>query len=69
MRDQDMADVDVSSPNAWERESDAHYEDLKNREREEARTGTVNEDPSRPRSKGGRLSEQNVKLWLSIVCV
>lgn len=68
MRDQDMADVDVTSPGVWERESDAHYEDLKAREAEEAATGIINtDDPPRPRATGGRLSEQNLKIWLSIV--
>ncbi|KAL0072358.1 hypothetical protein AAF712_000121 [Marasmius tenuissimus] len=67
MRDQDMADVDVTSPGVWERDSDVHYEDLKRREAEEAATGIVNtETPPRPRSVGGRLTEQNLKLWLSV---
>ncbi|KAL0581882.1 hypothetical protein V5O48_000111 [Marasmius crinis-equi] len=67
MRDQDMADVDVTSPGVWERESDIHYEELKRREAEEQATGVVNtETPPRPRSKGGKLTEQNLKLWLSV---
>lgn len=69
MRDQDMADVDVTSPGVWERASDADFEQLKKRELEEEAAGIVNDDPNRPRSKGGRLTEQNVKLWLSIVCL
>lgn len=69
MRDQDMADVDVTSPGAWERESDAVFEDLKRRELEDEAKGLVTiDDPTRPRIKGGRLTEQNVKLWLSVVC-
>ncbi|KAF8161078.1 hypothetical protein B0H34DRAFT_795918 [Crassisporium funariophilum] len=67
MRDQDMADVDVTTPGAWERASDAFFEDLKQRELEDEAKGIVAvEGPSRPRIKGGRLTEQNVKLWLSI---
>ncbi|KAK0213054.1 hypothetical protein DFS33DRAFT_1249965 [Desarmillaria ectypa] len=67
MRDQDMADVDVTSPGMWERESDILYEELKRREEEEEVTGIVNVDePPRPRAKGGRLTEQNVKIWLSV---
>ncbi|KAK0242013.1 hypothetical protein EDD85DRAFT_919915 [Armillaria nabsnona] len=67
MRDQDMADVDVTSPGMWERESDVLYEELKRREEEEEVTGIVNVDePQRPRAKGGRLTEQNVKIWLSV---
>ena len=68
MRDQDMADVDVTSPGVWERASDAAFEELKQRELDDEANGTVTtDDPSRPRIKGGRLTEQNVKLWLSIV--
>ncbi|KAF8973288.1 hypothetical protein BDZ97DRAFT_1901048 [Flammula alnicola] len=66
MRDQDMADVDVSSPGAWERASDVLFEELKQRELEDEGNGVVIDNPSRPRVKGGRLTEQNVKLWLSI---
>ena len=68
MRDQDMADVDVTSPGAWDRSSDVAFEELKRREMEDEVNGIVVDDPSRPRIKGGRLTEQNVKLWLSIVC-
>ena len=68
MRDQDMADVDVTSPGVWERASDAAYEELKHKELNDEVNGIVPaDDPSRPRVKGGRLTEQNVKLWLSIV--
>ncbi|KAG6832031.1 hypothetical protein H0H87_003012 [Tephrocybe sp. NHM501043] len=67
MRDEDMADVDVTSPGIWERESDAAYEDLKRREEEDAAKGLLTIDNSqRPRYKGGRLTEQNLKLWLSV---
>ena len=70
MRDQDMADVDVTSPGVWERASDAAFEELKQRELDDEVNGIVTaDDPSRPRARGGRLTEQNVKLWLSIVSV
>jgi hypothetical protein len=68
MRDQDMADVDVTSPGVWERESDVQFEDLKRREQEEQAAGIISDDPSRPRVKGGMLTEQNLKIWLSVVC-
>lgn len=68
MRDQDMADVDVTSPGVWERDSDVQFEELKRREVEEEATGVVNtEGPPRPKSKGGKLTEPNLKLWLSVV--
>lgn len=67
MRDQDMADVDVTSPGAWERSSDALFEELKARELEDEANGVVVDNPTRPRIRGGLLSEQNVKVWLSIV--
>jgi len=67
MRDQDMADVDVTTPGVWERESDAAFEDLRRREEEDDAAGIVNTDPARPRVKGGRLTEPNIKLWLSVV--
>lgn len=68
MRDQDMADVDVTGPGVWERESDGLYEELVRREQEEEASGIVQpENTSRPRSKGGKLTEENLKIWLSIV--
>lgn len=67
MRDQEMADVNVTSPGAWERASDAAFEDLRRRELEDEARGIINNDPSRPRIRGGRLTEQNLRLWLSIV--
>lgn len=68
MRDQDMADVDVTTPGVWDRESDVLFEELKSREQEEEMTGIINvEEPPRPKSKGGKLTEQNIKIWLSIV--
>lgn len=68
MRDQDMADVDVTSPGAWERESDALYDDLLRREELEELAGLPPaENGSRPRARGQRLTEGNLKLWLSVV--
>ncbi|KIL66181.1 hypothetical protein M378DRAFT_403716 [Amanita muscaria Koide BX008] len=66
MRDQEMADVDVTSLGVWERESDILYEELKQREIEEEAKGSPSVDPSRPRAKGGRLTEQNLKQWLAL---
>ncbi|KAK7472546.1 hypothetical protein VKT23_000661 [Stygiomarasmius scandens] len=67
MRDQDMADVDVTSPGVWDRESDVFYEDLRRKEEEEERTGIIStEGPPRPKYKGGLLTEQNLKIWLSL---
>lgn len=67
MRDQEMADVDVTSPGVWDRASDAAFEELKRRELEDEVNGVISNDPSRPRLRGGRLTEQNLRLWLSIV--
>ena len=68
MRDQDMADVDVTSPGIWRRDSDADYEELLQRELEEEATGVPQlENSSRPRARGMGLTEENLKLWLSIV--
>lgn len=73
MRDQDMADVDVTGPGVWDRESDIHYRELVQKEAEEEVKKAANPDylpaidPNRPSTKGGRLTEQNLKLWLSLV--
>ena len=81
MRDQDMADVDVTSPGIWERESDIFYQELCRKEEEEEREREMNSsgsseahsrgmrsiDPHRPRAKGDRLTEQNLKVWLTMV--
>jgi len=67
MRDQDMADVDVTSADVWERASDVLFQELKQRELEDETNGVVVDNPTRPRIKGGRLTEQNIKLWLSVV--
>ncbi|KAH7098448.1 hypothetical protein BKA62DRAFT_622604 [Auriculariales sp. MPI-PUGE-AT-0066] len=86
MRDRDMADVDVTSPGVWTRPSDADYDDLVRREREEelAETGTMTTTERRSvaghssssghvsnsrlprgiRSRGGRLTEENVRKWI-----
>ncbi|KAI0821632.1 hypothetical protein BC628DRAFT_1412777 [Trametes gibbosa] len=68
MRDQDMADVDVTGPGVWERESDIMYDELCRREAEEdvSGRGSSSENHSRPRAKGGRLTEDNLRFWLSI---
>lgn len=66
MRDQDMADVDVTSPGIWERDSDTYYQDLVRSEEESVSNGTpIPED--RPRSTGDVLTETNLKLWLTMV--
>jgi hypothetical protein len=67
MRDQDMAGVDVTSPGVWARESDIHYEDLLRRELEEEAMGVSSQDSHWPKARGGRLTEPNLKLWLSLV--
>jgi len=76
MRDRDMADVDVTGEGAWERDSDVWYQDLVNREREEEFSRRSNANSSqestgsrrKPSAKGGRLTEENVKIWLTMVC-
>lgn len=67
MRDQDMIDIDVTSPGVWERDSDVRYEELLQREMEEEVTGMLTLDPARPKAKGGRLTEENLKIWLTMV--
>lgn len=67
MRDQDMADVDVTSPGIWERNSDVYYHDLI-RSEEEAISNGIPLPEDRPRSTGGdMLTEPNIKVWLSMV--
>lgn len=66
MRDQDMADVDVTSPGAWERDSDVYYSDLI-RSEDEAIANGIPLPEDRPRSTGDMLTETNLKLWLSMV--
>lgn len=68
MRDQDMADVDVTSPGAWERDSDIYYHDLI-RSEEEASSNGIPPSEDRPRSTGDMLTETNLKLWLTMVRV
>ena len=66
MRDQDMADVDVTSPGIWERDSDVYYQDLIRSEEDALSNGTpLPEDHSR--STGDMLTETNLKLWLTMV--
>ncbi|OBZ68020.1 hypothetical protein A0H81_11996 [Grifola frondosa] len=68
MRDQDMADVDVTGPGVWERESDVLYEELCRREAEEGTPGHASSEThsTRPKARGGRLTEENLRFWLSI---
>lgn len=67
MRDEEMADVDVTTPGVWERESDAHYEELLQRELEDEANGIViHPNPSRPKARGDRLSEKHIKVWVAI---
>ncbi|TFK53637.1 hypothetical protein OE88DRAFT_1265896 [Heliocybe sulcata] len=66
MRDQDMADVDVTSPGVWERESDIFYLELCEKEEQEEAAGVVNPDPTRPNSKGDFLTEHHLKIWISM---
>ena len=61
-----MAGVDVTSPGVWERASDSAFEELKQRELDDEQMGL---SQPMPWARGGRLTEQNVKLWLSIVSV
>lgn len=70
MRDQDMADVDVTGPGVWERESDVQYEELVRREQEEGTSEGLSSEShrsNRPRARGGKLTEPNLKIWLSMV--
>jgi hypothetical protein len=67
MRDQDMADVDVTSLGIWARESDVHYDELLRRELEEEAMAISPQEQQRPRARGGRLTEANLKLWLTLV--
>lgn len=61
-----MADVDVTSPGVWERDSDVHYDDLIRSEEDAILNGTpLPED--RPRSTGDMLTTTNLKLWLTMV--
>ena len=69
MRDQDMVDVDVTSPGIWSRESDVHYDELLRRELEEEAMAVSPQEQQRPRARGGRLTEANLKLWLTMVRV
>ncbi|QRV79524.1 hypothetical protein RhiJN_07539 [Ceratobasidium sp. AG-Ba] len=65
MRDRDMADVDVTSPGIWARESDVWYEELVRREEEEARTGTAPDTTVRRRTAahGMPLTSDNLRIW------
>ncbi|KAJ7072327.1 hypothetical protein C8F01DRAFT_972448 [Mycena amicta] len=65
MRDQDMIEVDVTSPGVWDRESDVMFEELLRREADDETNG-IPFDESRPRAHGGLLTEQNLRVWLSV---
>jgi len=65
-RDRDVADVDVTSPGIWERESDVHYNDLV-RSEEGALSSGVPIPEDRPRSIGAALTSTNLVLWLTVV--
>ena len=69
MRDQDMADVDVTSPGVWERESDVAYVDLLRREAEEEAAGLALApiESGVVRATGDLLTEHHLKIWLAIV--
>lgn len=76
MRDRDMADVDVTGSGVWERESDVWYNELVRKEEEEEVRARVeglpppSQNPNgkqRPRAKGGFLTEENLKVWLTLV--
>ena len=70
MRDQDMADVDVTSPGVWDSESDVQYEELLRRELEEGTSEGLSSEShrsNRPRARGGKLTEANLKVWLTMV--
>lgn len=67
MRDQDMADVDVTGPGVWERESDVAYAELLRRELDEEAAGVpMSLDPAVPRARGDLLTEHHLKIWLAI---
>ncbi|PVF99414.1 hypothetical protein CPB86DRAFT_825101 [Serendipita vermifera] len=77
MRDRDMADVVVVGPGIWDRESDVHLHELWAREDEEEKAWRERHAeelaipgnklrPPRRASKGHRLTEQNLKIWLTL---
>jgi len=61
-----MADVDVTSPGVWERDSDVYYSDLV-RSEDEAILNDIPLPEDRPRSTGDVLTETNLRLWLTMV--
>lgn len=74
MRDRDMADVEVAADGVWERDSDADYRDLLRTEEEVEYRARMSGAPadyqqvsSKPRARGGPLTEDNVKVWLTMV--
>lgn len=79
MRDRDMADIDVLGEGVWERESDASYHELVRMEEEADYRARMSGTPSssmdyhqstgRPRARGGPLTSDNLKVWLTMVCI
>jgi hypothetical protein len=74
MRDRDMADVDVTGPGVWERDSDVWFEELKRRdkeeEEEERKMGLSDLQRRRKKSMGNAaLTEENMVIWLAKVSV
>lgn len=77
MRDEDMIDVDVTSPGVWDRESDVWYHELCKREEEEERERNLHPSTSsgisssascsHPRARGTKLTEGNLVVWLNLV--
>lgn len=67
MRDRDVADVDVTSPGIWARESDVWYEELVRREEEETRA-SIPPDPQQRRTPPRPLTELNLLIWNQLVC-
>ena len=66
VRDQAMADVDITSPGVWARTDDVHCEDLFRRELDEEAMGIPPQEQQRSRARGVRLTNANLKL---LVCV
>ncbi|KZS98343.1 hypothetical protein SISNIDRAFT_448559 [Sistotremastrum niveocremeum HHB9708] len=65
MRDEEMADVDVTSHNVWDRESDVWYDELVNKERDDEIRG-IAPAPGQTRATGDLLTEANIKVWLTM---
>ncbi|KDQ21738.1 hypothetical protein BOTBODRAFT_168954 [Botryobasidium botryosum FD-172 SS1] len=68
MRDRDMADVDVTTPGVWDRESDVGYQELVRKEELEGMQGVpADVDTKKLRSRGThQMSEENMSVWLTM---